>query len=95
MQRAGAYSSFSPDRHVVLSTTMGAKGVEFRAAHILAADNLKRFPTQRNLTYTAVTRTKTSLSVYHLENLAGYFEKGLGACEPLKPAEPTLDELFR
>jgi DNA helicase IV len=95
VQRAGAYSSFSPDRHVVLSTTMGAKGLEFRAAHILAADNLKRFQTQRNLTYTAVTRTKTSLSVYHSANLAGYFEKGLGACEPLKPTEPTLDELFR
>lgn len=94
VQRAGAYSSFSPDRLVVLSTTMGAKGLEFRAVHLLAADNLKRFPTQRNLTYTAVTRTKTSLSVYHQANLAGYFEKGLGACKAVKPAEPTLDELF-
>ena len=94
VQRAGAYSSFSPDRQVVLSTIMGAKGLEFRAVHILAADALKRFQTQRNLTYTAVTRTKTSLSVYHRENLAGYFEKGLRACEPVKPAEPTLDELF-
>lgn len=94
VQRTGAYSSFSPDRLVVLTTTMGAKGLEFRAVHMLAADNLKRFPTQRNLTYTAVTRTKTSLSVYHEANLAGYFEKGLGACEPVKPAEPGLDELF-
>jgi DNA helicase IV len=95
VQRAGAYSSFSPDRLVVLSTTMGAKGLEYRAVHLLAADTLKRFPTQRNLTYTAVTRTKTSLSVYHHANLAGYFEKGLRACEPVKPVEPTLDELFR
>jgi superfamily I DNA/RNA helicase len=94
VQRAGAYSSFSPDRKIVLSTIMGAKGLEFRAVHILAADALKRFPTQRNLTYTAVTRTKTSLSVYHRENLAGYFEKGLRACESVKPGEPTLDELF-
>jgi DNA helicase IV len=94
VQRVGAYSSFSPDRQVVLSTIMGAKGIEFRAVHILAADALKRFPTQRNLTYTAVTRTKTSLSVYHQANLAGYFEKGLRACEPVKPGEPTLDELF-
>ena len=94
IQRAGAYSPFSPERQVVVSTTNGAKGLEFRAVHMLAADNLKRFPTQRNLTYTAVTRTKTSLSVYHQENLAGYFEKGLRACEPAKPAEPSLDELF-
>jgi superfamily I DNA/RNA helicase len=94
VQRSGAYSSFSPDRHVVLSTIIGAKGLEFRAVHILAADKLKRFPTQRNLTYTAVTRAKTSLSVYHCASLAGYFEKGLRACDPVKPHEPTLDELF-
>jgi superfamily I DNA and RNA helicase len=65
VQRAGAYSPFSPDRQVVLSTIMGAKGLEFRAVHILAAEALKKFPTQRNLTYTAVTRAKTSLSIYH------------------------------
>ncbi len=94
VQRAGAYSSFSPDRVVVLSTTMGAKGLEFRAVHILAADNLKRFPIQRNLTYTAVTRTKTSLSVYHQDGLSGYFEKGLVACQAVKPPPPSLDELF-
>lgn len=95
VQRAGAYSSFSPDRPVVLSTTIGAKGLEFRAVHMIAADHLKRFPTQRNLTYTAVTRTKTSLSVYHEGSLAGYFEKGLAACLLTKPAAPSLDDLFR
>ena len=94
VQRAGAYSSFSPDRLVVLSTTMGAKGLEFRAVHIMAADKLKKFPTQKNLSYTAVTRTKTSLSVYHQDSLAGWFEKGLTACRPVKPSEPSLDELF-
>lgn len=95
VQKAGAYSAFSPDRQVILTTVNGAKGLEFRAAHILAADKLKRFPTQRNLTYTAVTRTKTSLSVYHEASLAGYFEKGLSACKSAKPGEPSLDELFK
>ncbi len=94
VQRAGAYSSFSPDRMVVLSTTMGAKGLEFRAVHILAAEKLRKFPTQRNLTYTAITRTKTSLSVYHEGSLPGYFEKGLVACQSPKPPAPSLDELF-
>lgn len=94
VQRSGAYSSFSPNRLVVLSTTMGAKGLEFRAVHIFAADKLKRFPTQRNLSYTAVTRTKTSLSVYHQDGLSGYFEKGLIACQSVKPPMPSLDELF-
>ena len=94
VQRAGAYSSFSADRLVVLSTAIGAKGLEFRAVHILAAEKLKRFPTQKNLTYTAVTRTKTSLSVYHSDGLSGYFEKGLVACQLAKPSIPSLDELF-
>jgi superfamily I DNA/RNA helicase len=94
VQRSGTYSTFSPERHVVVTTTIGAKGLEFRAAHILAADRMKRFPTQRNLTYTAVTRTKTSLSVYHNESLPGYFEKGLNACKAEMPPDPTLDELF-
>ncbi|ATE65614.1 UvrD-helicase domain-containing protein [Rhizorhabdus dicambivorans] len=94
VQRAGAYSAFSPDRLVVLTTTMGAKGLEFRAVHILAADKLKRFPTQKNLTYTAVTRTKTSLSIYHQDSLSGYFEKGLVACQSTKPPPPPIEELF-
>lgn len=94
VQRPGAYSHFSPDRPVVLTTIQGAKGLEFRAVHIIAADKLKNFSTQRNLTYTAVTRTKTSLSIYHDAILAGYFVKGLNACKATKPTEPSLDDLF-
>lgn len=94
VQRGGSYSAFSTDRRVVLSTAMGAKGLEFRAVHILAAEKLKNFRTQRNLTYTSVTRTKTSLSVYHEGSLAGYFEKGLHACREENLAPPSLDELF-
>jgi DNA helicase IV len=65
------------DRLVVLSTTMGAKGLQFRAVHILAADNLKRFPTQRNLTYTAVTRTKTRFQSTTMRILPATLRRGL------------------
>lgn len=95
VQQAGGYSEFTPGQPIVLTTVQGAKGLEFRAVHILAADKLKNFPTQKNLTYTAATRAKTSLAVYHEANLAGYFEKGLNACETKKPAEPKLQDLFR
>jgi len=94
VQRAGAYTSIAEGRPVVATTVQGAKGLEFRAVHMMAADKLKRFPTQRNLTYTAVTRAKTTLVVYHVGNLAGYFEKGLKACEIAKPVEPDLKDLF-
>lgn len=94
VQRAGAYTSIIAGRSVVVTTVQGAKGLEFRAVHLMAADKLKKFATQRNLTYTAVTRAKTTLVVYHGEGLAGYFEKGLKACEIRKPVEPNLKDLF-
>jgi superfamily I DNA and RNA helicase len=94
VQRAGAYTSIVAGRSVVITTVQGAKGLEFRALHLLAADELKRFSTQRNLTYTAVTRAKTTLVVYHDEGLAGYFEKGLKACDIATPIEPNLKDLF-
>jgi DNA helicase IV len=94
VQRAGAYTPIIAERPVVVTTVQGAKGLEFRAVHLMAADKLKKFRTQRNLTYTAVTRAKTTLVVYHEAGLAGYFEKGLKACEITKPVEPNLKDLF-
>lgn len=94
IQRAGAYAPIAAGRPIVVTTVPGAKGLEFRAVHVMAADKLKRFQTQRNLTYTAVTRAKTTLNVYHDDSLAGYFEKGLNACEKPKSGEPNLKDLF-
>lgn len=94
VQRAGAYEAIVPDRPVLVTTVQGAKGLEFRAVHMVAAEKLKRYQTQRNLTYTAVTRAKTTLVVYHDDGLAGYFEKGLNACQIAKPVEPNIKDLF-
>ncbi|ETA51207.1 ATP-binding domain-containing protein [Ponticoccus alexandrii] len=94
VQRSGAYDAIDPDRPVIVTTVQGAKGLEFRSVHMLAAEMLKRYPTQKNLTYTAVTRAKTSLVVYHNGGLAGYFEKGLNACSISKAVEPNLKDLF-
>lgn len=89
----GDYEALSPDRRVVLTTVHGAKGLEFRAGHFVAADTVKKFPLQKKLAYTAVTRCKTSLCVYHENDLPGYLESGLQACSgPAK--EPKLDDLF-
>ena len=94
VQRAGAYDAILPDRPVIVTTVQGAKGLEFRAVHMIAAEKLKNYKTQKNLTYTAVTRAKTTLVVYHQDALAGYFEKGLNACSIAMPAEPNLKDLF-
>ncbi|MDP3194335.1 AAA family ATPase [Tabrizicola sp.] len=89
----GDYEPLSLDRRVVLTTVHGAKGLEFRAGHFVAAETVKKFQLQKKLAYTAVTRCKTSLCVYHDGDLPGYLENGLQACSgPAK--EPKLDELF-
>ncbi|MGB3416860.1 MAG: ATP-binding domain-containing protein [Mesorhizobium sp.] len=95
VQRAGMYTSLDPDLPVVVTTVQGAKGLEFRAVHLMAADKLKNFRMQKNMTYTAVTRAKTSLVVYHQQSLAGYLEKGLNACKIKKPAMLELKDLFK
>jgi len=72
----GEYATFDPNRPVILATVHGAKGLEFRAVHLLGMDHIKKFRTQKNMCYTAVTRCKTSLSIYHQGSLPGYLERG-------------------
>ncbi|MFS4583666.1 ATP-binding domain-containing protein [Phaeobacter sp. C3_T13_0] len=89
----GDYEPQTLDRRVIVTTIHGAKGLEFRAGHVLGTDLVKNFRLQRKMSYTAVTRCKTSLSVYHNRDLPGYFESGIQACGA-PPKEPTIDDLF-
>lgn len=88
------YEPFDSERRVIVTTLHGAKGLEFRALHLLAADTVKRFPLQRNMSYTAVTRAKTSLALYHEGDLPGYLEKGLSALDNADDPDPDIDSLF-
>ena len=87
------YAAIDDERRVIVVTINGAKGLEFRAAHLLGMEYVKNFPLQKKMCYTAVTRCKTSLSVYHGDSLPGWFENGLQACSP-PPAATSLDDLF-
>lgn len=93
-QQFGEYATFRPDKRVILATVHGAKGLEFRALHILAAEGVKKFPTQKNISYTAVTRAKTSLRIYHHGDLPGYLEKGLAAVDETPQTDPSVSDLF-
>ncbi|WP_082731112.1 MULTISPECIES: ATP-binding domain-containing protein [unclassified Sphingomonas] len=89
------YSPLDPERRVLVGTVHGAKGLEFRAVHLLAADGIGRFPKNRTkIAYTAVTRAKTSLAIYREGALTGRLENGLSALEPA-PASVDLDSLFK
>ena len=85
--------AFPPDKQGPVSTFHAAKGLEFRALHLAACDELKSFGNNRRMAFTAVTRAKTALSVYHCDDLHGYFEAALQSLKPV-PDPPTLDEIF-
>ena len=89
----GINDKFPSDKPVIVSTFHAAKGLEFRTLHLAGCDELKTFPNNRYMTFTAVTRAKTALSVYHCNDLLGYFDAALRSLTP-PPMPPTLDKLF-
>ncbi|HEY6182367.1 MAG TPA: ATP-dependent helicase [Terriglobales bacterium] len=87
------YVSFEADKPICVCTIHGSKGLEFRAVHLMEAESMKKSPLNRNIAYTAVTRAKTSLSVYHSNPIPGYLNSALAVIKgPVKPA--TLEDLF-
>jgi DNA helicase IV len=86
--------AFDPSKPICVSTIHGVKGLEVRALHLAAAEYVKKLPHQRNVAFTAVTRAKTSLSIYHEDDLKGWFESAVEGMNPQK-GPPTFDALFK
>jgi len=83
---------FDPSLPVWVSTVHSAKGLEFRCAHMVAADQLADFRAhERRLVFTAVTRAKTALTIYHHKPLHAFFAAALA-----KPSSEkiTVKKLF-
>ena len=78
---------------IVVGTVHSTKGMEFRACHFFESNRIKSFPSQRNMAFTACTRAKTSLTVYHSSPLPGYFDNALESLKPPR-SKPGLDGLF-
>jgi len=88
----GEFSSFDANTRICVSTIHSAKGMEFRAVHLVGTDRLSS-ELQRNVAYTAVTRAKTSLTVHHSNTLPGFLDSAIRS--ELPPRHPVdLDELF-
>jgi len=88
------YSTFDKHKRIIVGTVHSTKGMEFRACHFLSAESVKDFrSSQKKLAFTACTRAKTSLNVYHSGNLPPYFEQAFANLEA-RPAEPPINELF-
>lgn len=93
VQQKGNYTDLDPSAPVVLSTMHGAKGLEYRCVHLAFADQLKKLPRSRQLVYTAITRAKTSIDIYHQGKLNDFLEDALAAEEP-PTAPPPIASLF-
>ncbi|AZD09060.1 DNA helicase II related protein [Pseudomonas chlororaphis] len=58
-------ATFVSQKPIHILTLHGCKGTEFRCVHIYGAEGLRKFPLNRTtLSYTGITRAKTSLNVY-------------------------------
>lgn len=85
-------ASFSDEERIHVMTVASAKGTEFRAVHIYAAEDVQYPQDDQTFWYTAVTRAKTSLTAYSSPGskplsrllLAGFAEDTV----------PDLDSLF-
>ena len=79
--------TFVPERRIVVSTIHSSKGIEFRCVHFVDADNFPYFT--REKAFTAVTRAKTTLDMYHERPMDGALESAVA-----QPQEPNLGGLF-
>jgi len=77
-QGGGDHSAYDEGKMIHVGNVHSAKGVEFRAVHLACCESLKDFRRyHRNITYTAITRAKTSLSLYRSGEIWGIFDKRL------------------
>jgi superfamily I DNA/RNA helicase len=95
-QYDSGYENLDHSRPIIVSTMHSAKGLEYRTAHLFALDTIqkKHRMNHQRLAYTAVTRAKTSLAIYHNKAIPGYMERGLVATIGAPTEKPKLSDLF-
>lgn len=92
-QGGGESIEFTPDKPICICTIHAAKGLEFRATHILGAEKMKNFSNNKNLAFTAVTRTQTALAIYYSGTLPGFLDQALISLDG-EPKDFELTDLF-
>jgi superfamily I DNA/RNA helicase len=85
LQRENEYQQFGANSLVRVMTVASAKGSEFRAVHIPGAENYRT--NRRELAFTAVTRAKTEVTLYHVRPLLGHMTPPIGQL-------PSIDSIF-
>jgi superfamily I DNA/RNA helicase len=75
-QKSDGYQAYDDSSRVRVMTVHSAKGSEFRAVHLLDGQEFRA--SNRELAFTAVTRAKTEVSVYHTAPLLGHMVPATG-----------------
>lgn len=75
---------FDSKKKIWVGTISSAKGLEFRALHLVGLDQLAAVGrgAQKRLAFTAVTRAKTALSLYWDAHVPGYLEAAVRTVVP-------------
>ena len=82
---------FAADTRILVTTIHSAKGLEFRAVHIVDADRLRN--KSINLSFTAITRAKTAVNLHYRRSLPGFIDSAIREIQPRRPL-PTVGALF-
>ena len=86
--------SDDPNQRIYVAHLLEIKGLEFRTIHLALMQHVHLLrENQKRITYTAITRAKTTASVYFTGRIPGYLEQAQVAVEPPKP-KPLLKDLF-
>ncbi len=75
-QKSDDYQAYDDSSRVRVMSVYSAKGSEFRAVHLMDGQAFKE--NNRELAFTAVTRGKTEVSVYHTAPLRGHMVPATG-----------------
>ena len=85
--------SFDANVRICVSTLHAAKGLEFRALHVVSCGDFRGRPLPRALAFTAITRAKTTLDLYYSTPLLGFIDQALSSLVPRKEL-PGISDLF-
>jgi hypothetical protein len=84
----------NPQQRVYVANLLEIKGLEFRTIHLALMQHVYRLgKNQKRISYTAITRGKTTVSIYFTGAIPGYLEQAQVTVEPPRP-RPSLEDLF-
>ncbi len=86
--------SDDPNQRIYIAHLYEIKGLEFRTIHLGLMQHLHKLrENQKRIAYTAITRAKTTVSIYFTGKIPGYLEQARVVIEPPKP-KPPIEDLF-